>query len=106
MRRIYVDPWRNDTRPREYSQYFDTEILYEVDFSDAATDKGASVSSVSWTSVSGPVLTVTATSVSSGVASGTVSGDSRGLALLKVEATYDDASTEKAYLFIRIEDPE
>ncbi len=106
MRRIHVDPWRNNTRIREFTQFKETEWPYSVDFSSAATDRGTSVSSVAWTSEGSQQLTIANTALSSGVASADVSSLSSGFGLLKVVATYADSNTESVYIKIKIEDPE
>jgi len=107
MRRIFVNPWRNDVETRKFSQNIETDYLYKVDFSKAATSRGSvTVSSVAWTSKGSRTATITGNVLSSGVSSGIVSADNPGNVLIKVVATYSDATTDTQYIEIIVEDPE
>ena len=102
MRRIFVNPWRNDTEHRAFSQNANSDIVYRVDFSKCASSRGTSVSSVAWTSDSS--FTVADETVTSDVADGTVSGTSCGMGTVKVTATFADGDTQVQLLSITVDD--
>ena len=105
-RRVFVDPWRDGTRTRQFSQNIRTEQPYTVDFSASATARGTSASSVSWASVGSRELTISNEALSSGVATADVASNNGGYGKLRVEATYADGNTENVYLQIDVEDAE
>lgn len=102
MRRIFVNPWRNDTEHRSFSQNADSDIVYRVDFSKCASARGTSVSSVAWTSDES--LTVADESLTSGVADGTVSGTNYDKGTVRVTATFANGDTEVQLLSITVDD--
>lgn len=106
MIRIWIDPYRPDTRIREITQFIETERQYKVDFSSSATARGTTVDSATWSSEGAQLLTIANESVTSGIATADVSSEGSGFATLKCVATYADGNTESAYVRIRVEDPE
>ena len=106
MRRMLVDPWRTSTRMREWSQYKATDMPYTVDFSSAASDRGTTVSSVSWSSEGSQQVTFANQDLTSGVASADISSIWSGNATVKVTATYADGNTEAFYFKVRVKDPD
>lgn len=105
-RRVFIDPWRKNIRPRDYTQYQDSHQQYKVDFSASATERGTSVSSVTWSSEGTQQMQIANESLSSGVASADIYSEWSGFGLVKVVATYADAAQEVIYLKIRVFDPE
>ena len=104
-RRILVNPNRNDSENRVYSQSVTTEMLYKVDFSNAASDLSTSVSSVAAESKGSQGLTLTTPSVSSNVASFYASSDSSGVGAIKVTATFASGKKDAQFIKLRITNP-
>ena len=102
MRRIFVNPWRNDTEHRSFSQNADSDIVYRIDFSKCASSRGTSVSSVAWTSDES--LTVADESLTSGVADGVISSTSYGMGTIRVTATFANGDAEVQILSITTDD--
>ncbi len=102
MKRIFVNPWRNDTEHRSFSQNAGSDIVYRVDFSKCASSRGTSVSSVAWTGDSS--LTISDKTVTSNVADGTVTGTSSCSGTIKVTATFADGDKEVQLLSILVDD--
>lgn len=108
MRRILVNPHRNNSEIRKYSQVVDSLIQYTVDFSLAVSDRSdvSSVSSVTWESVGSTLLTFTDSAVASDVATVLISATNCGRGLAKLTATYDTGDIEVQYIKVDIHDPE
>ena len=99
-RRIFVNPHRQNTTNRVYSQNVDTDMLYKVDFSAEAAELSTSVSSVAAESKGRKNITLTTPSVSSNVASFYASSANSGDGVIKVTATY--ASGKKSVQGIKL----
>jgi len=84
----------------------DTDRQIKVDFTKSASQRGTSVSSVSWASEGTQTLDITSESLSSDVATAYVSAAWSGFGLLKVAATFADGNTETIYIHIRVYSPE
>jgi len=106
VKRILVNPHRNDTEVQKFSQVIGSQITYKVDFSVSADVNGTTVSGVAWSSQGAREVTVSNTSLSSGVASAKISSEYSGEGLVRVRATYADGTTENQYLRIDVHDPE
>ena len=106
MRRLLVNPHRKDSEIKKFSQTIDSEIPYKVDFSLSATDRGTSVSSITWSSEGSRSVTISNKALASSVASADVSASYSGEALIKCVANYADSNTETQYIKIMIHDPE
>lgn len=106
MIRIFVDPWRKNTRPRRFSMHKETTRLVTVDFSKAVAERSTSVSSVAWSSEGTQNITITNESLSSNVASADVSSDWSGFGIIKIQATYADGAKETIYAEVRVYSPE
>ena len=102
MRRIFVNPWRNDTEHRSFSQNADSDIVYRIDFSKCASSRDTTVSSVAWTSDES--LTVADESLTSGVADGVISSTSYGMGTIRVTATFANGDAEVQILSITTDD--
>ena len=79
---------------------------YAIDFSNAATARGTSVSGVTVDSKGSRKLTLTTPSVSSNVATFFVSSAHSGNGMVEAEATYADGKKERAYIKVVIQDPQ
>jgi len=104
-RRILVNPNRNNSENRSYSQSVQTDMLYKVDFSNAASDQSTSVASVSAESKGIHGLTVTSPTVSSNVASFYASSSTSGDGAIKVVATYANAKKDTQFVKVQITNP-
>jgi hypothetical protein len=105
-RRIHINPWRTDVKPREYTQNKDSHQKYTVDFSSSATDRGTTVSSVTWSSEGTRLVTISNEALASGVASADFTSDWGGFGVVRVRATYADGTQESVYIHIKFKDPE
>ena len=108
MRRIFINPWRDNTRTRSFRQNIRSEIPYRVDFSKAVADRTGSltISSVSWTSTGTRETTIADKTLTSDVAEATLMSEWGGFGIVRVEATYSDGNTESVYIKVRFEDLE
>ena len=105
MRRILINPNRNNSENRVYSQSVSTDMLYKVDFSNAAAATSTSVSSVTAESKGRHGITVTTPSVSSNVVSFYASSDTSGDSAVKVTATYADGKKDAQFIKVKVTDP-
>ena len=104
-RRILVNPNRNDSENRVYSQAVGTDMLYKVDFSNSASDLSTSVASAVAESKGRQGLTLTTPSVSSNVVSFYADSDSSGQGVVKVTATYASGKKDVQFIKLRINNP-
>ncbi len=106
MRRILINPNRNDSENRSYSQSVDTEMLFKVDFSNSASVLSTSVSSATAESKGYHALTLTTPSVSSNVVSFYASSETSGYGTVKVTATYASGKKDTQFIKLKITNPE
>jgi|TARA_R110000851_G_scaffold46756_4_gene113745 hypothetical protein len=106
LRRILVNPYRNDFEPTRFSQAIKSEMEYKLDFSNTATARGSAVSGVTVESKGSRKLTLTTPTVSSNVASFYVSADNSGNGVVEAEATFADGKQERAYITVIAQDPQ
>ena len=106
MKRMYVDPWRDDRRYRRFSQNVGDNMPYTVDFSASASARGTTVSSVEWKTVGQQTLTATSQALSSGIASAIITSTDEGQGEIKITATYADGNKEVVLAEINIEGPD
>ena len=104
-RRILINPNRVNAENRVYSQSVTTDMLYKVDFSNAASDLGTSVSSATAESKGRHSMTLTTPTVSSNVVSFYATSDTSGDGVLKVTATYADGKQEAQFIKLQITNP-
>ncbi len=105
-RRILVNPSRNNSENRSYSQSVTTEMLFKVDFSNSASDPSTSVSSSTAESKGSRALTLTTPSVSSNVVSFYASSSTSGYGTVKVTATYASGKKDAQFIKLKITNPE
>ena len=105
MRRILINPNRNNSENRVYSQSVSTDMLYKIDFSKSASALSTSVSSVSAESKGVHGITVTTPSVSSNVASFYASSANSGDSAVKVTATYASGKKDAQFIKVRVTNP-
>ena len=104
-RRILIDHHRNSSQNRSYGQNVTTEMLYKVDFSNAASDQSTSVSGVTAESKGRQGLTLTTPSVSSNVASFYASSAHSGDGVIKVTATYANGKKDASFIKVKVNNP-
>jgi len=102
-RKIHLNPWRTDVKTREFSQVSGSSQQYEVDFSSVATERGTTVSSVTWTDQSGGQIVFATQSLTDGVAAADINSETWSPTAqgVRIEATYADGATERAYFTIK-----
>jgi len=105
-RKIHLNPWRTDVKTREFSQLRQSTQNYEVDFGSVAAERDVTVSSVTWSSQGTRLVSFANEALASSIASADVSSEWGGHGMIRVEATYSDAATERVYIQIRFKDPE
>lgn len=104
-RKIHINPWRTDTKDREFSQVIDSHQNYAVDFSSSATDRGTTVSSVAWSSEGSRSLTISNETLTDSVASADITSDWSGNGVVRVRATYASGNQESMYFHIKFKEP-
>ena len=105
MRRILINPNRNNSENRVYYQSVSTDMLFKVDFSKAASAASTSVSSVTAESKGSHALSLTSPSVSSNVVSFYASSSNSGDGAVKVTATYATGKKDAQFIKLKITDP-
>jgi hypothetical protein len=105
-RRILINPNRNNSENRSYSQSVSTEMLFKVDFSNSASDLSTSVSSSTVESKGSRALTLTTPSVSNNVVSFYASSSTSGYGTIKVTATYASGKNDAQFIKLNITNPE
>jgi hypothetical protein len=106
VRRITINPHRNDAEIRQYSQVINTVEQYRIDFSLVCTERSTTVSSVAWESEGDTTTNFANEALASNIATADISSTQAGSGMIKVTATLADGAKQVQYIELNVKNPE